>query len=158
MTCILTYYRRNCSGWIHVVHPGESFPYLHCGSRRTRAHAPVLQSGFHHSRAHLPRSAEFDSCQHSRLFGPQRMSPEDWSARPGSPCFHLASALPKSLGNTKGQEEGRVEFSSLCSSLAEWTPLKRKPLPLSSVNSWPTFSCTTDTVHTNQLAVKCLSP
>lgn len=31
MALMPTYHRRNYLGWIHAVHPGGSFPCLHCG-------------------------------------------------------------------------------------------------------------------------------
>ncbi len=110
-----TYDRRSCSGWIHAVHPGGSSPCLHCGWRRTTAHAPVLRSGSHHSPAPPPRSARFDSRQHWRLFGLQRVSLAGWSEHHWPLCFHSAPALPTSLSNTKRSTGGKeVKLSFMC--------------------------------------------
>lgn len=127
-----------------------------------RAHALVLRSRFHHSQAPLPRSAEFGSCQHWRLFGLQRVSLAGWSARPGPLCFHSAPALPKSLGNTKfkkggegreGREIKLVVFKCKQNSSLHTTQ-KHAPVSFEMETADLYISCTTDKVHTNRLAVR----
>lgn len=60
------------------------------------ARALVLQLGFHHFQAPLPRSAEFDSYQHLHLFGQQRVLAGHF-ASPGPLYSHSAPALPMTL-------------------------------------------------------------
>lgn len=118
------------------------------------AHAPVLQSRFHHSQAPHPGSALFHSCQRWHLFGLQLGSFARWSAHPVLLCFHSAPTLPKSLGNTKGQEEGR-RGNLACFVSANpvhrntpLSPFKRKQLTY--------ISCTSHSVHLNELGVHCI--
>lgn len=113
-----------------------------------KAHALVLRSGFHHSLAPPLRAAEFHLCQHLRLFGLQRGSLAGWSAQPGPLCSHSAPALPKSLGNKEVKRKEGKGIILKCKSDSRTHPFKHKQLTY--------ISCTTDIVHSHELAVHCI--
>lgn len=112
------------------------------------AHALVLQSGSHHSRALPPRVADFHLCQHLRLFGLQQGSLVGCSAHPVPLCSHSVPTLPKSLGNTEVKRREGEEIRLKCKPDSRTCPLQHKQLTY--------ISCTTDTLHSNELAVHCI--
>lgn len=124
------------------------------------AHALVLQWGSQQSQAPPPRSAWSDSCQHLHSLHLQVVLLAGWSAQIlGLLCSHSAPALPKSLGITVDQKEGRKENQACASSAnqtKDWIPQRNNPLFPFKGKQLTYISCTTDIVHSNDLTVLCI--
>lgn len=70
---------------------------------------------------------------------------------PCAPLFPFSSSSTQEPWQHKGQVKGGKEGR-------KWKlhHIETHPCLLFNPNSWPTFACTTDTVHSNELAVRCI--